>query len=521
MAQVTILVGGKPTKVNEVRPGLFGELGYKYSGAPSAPMEGETRVNPTTGKTEFYNPEGEWQEVTMPGQAYGTEGQIPAPTAPTAPKDTTAPKSSKEVDDFLTDLSTSVDKDERESVSLTKDFKSWLEGIQPPKAPDSVSQYKELRQVEGLDVLENDYNQAVSDLRSLENEIVSEQEKIKGQPGVSSRYINRRLVKLSADRSEALRQQEQKVRDIATRVDTKNKTVSLLMGFTKTDYQNAVNQYQFQFNKAISIYSIFSQEQNRQVNNARASLKIVQDAIKSGNLDPSQFTDYQRQMIQDLEVKAGEPIGTTEFLTANVKEKIFWKGMQTDEKGQQFLSVIPEIADGKPDLANTYRVYTGGKKLRKGQNLFYDESGNEISAFDAARLIVKANPTASENDLVNAIRENVVDNDGKPLIDVGDAQRIARESITKRPPLTIEEIKQEIINTLTPLKDTYSKKEAKIAAEIQLKSSLGLEKKQSLPAIYQKAIDDAVKQVYSRIRPEGAGFKSGLLYRGYKKLFGK
>ena len=232
-------------------------------------------------------------------------------------------------------------------------------------------------------------------------------------------------------------------------------------------------------------------------------------------------------MIQDLEVKAGEPIGITEFLTANVKEKIFWKGMQTDEKGQQFLSVIPETADGKPDLANTYRVYTGGKKLRegkklrKGQNLFYDKSGNEISAFDAARLIVKANPTASENDLVNAIRENVVDNDGKPLIDVGDAQRIARESIAKRPPLTIEEIKQEIINTLTPLKDTYSKKEAKIAAEIQLKSSLGLEKKQSLPATYQKAIDDALKQVYSRIRPEGAGFKSGLLYRGYKKLFGK
>jgi len=33
-APVTILVGGKPTKVNEIRPGLFGELGYKYSGAP-------------------------------------------------------------------------------------------------------------------------------------------------------------------------------------------------------------------------------------------------------------------------------------------------------------------------------------------------------------------------------------------------------------------------------------------------------------------------------------------------------
>ena len=34
MAQVTILVRGKPTKVNEIRPGLFGELGYQYVGTP-------------------------------------------------------------------------------------------------------------------------------------------------------------------------------------------------------------------------------------------------------------------------------------------------------------------------------------------------------------------------------------------------------------------------------------------------------------------------------------------------------
>lgn len=149
----------------------------------------------------------------------------------------------------------------------------------------------------------------------------------------------------------------------------------------------------------------------------------------------------------------------------------------------------------KPPIGNNApRLLLSGKK----GTVFYDEEGNEISAFDAARLIIKANPNASENELVNAIRENIVDDKGKPLIDISDAQRLAREMIAKRPPLTKEEIKKKIVDTLTPLKDQISRSEAKTAAETQLKSALKLKENQSLPASYQNAIEDALVEVYGR-----------------------
>ena len=46
--QVTILVNGQPLTVNEVRPGLFGELGYEYaSGGPTSPTAPTTPTQPS------------------------------------------------------------------------------------------------------------------------------------------------------------------------------------------------------------------------------------------------------------------------------------------------------------------------------------------------------------------------------------------------------------------------------------------------------------------------------------------
>lgn len=55
MAQVTILVNGKPTVVDETSPGLFGKLGYQYAGgAPSktAPTEGVIKTDIGTFKKD-------------------------------------------------------------------------------------------------------------------------------------------------------------------------------------------------------------------------------------------------------------------------------------------------------------------------------------------------------------------------------------------------------------------------------------------------------------------------------------
>lgn len=301
----------------------------------------------------------------------------------TAPK--TAPKTAEEVSKLLADTSMNVPKiEERASAKVVSDLNSEIEKAvgTDPAVPNLVSEYQGYKKQEGLPDLENEYNTSVSDLRTLENDILSKKNLIKGK-AVSSRYINKQLVKLDAENLDALNIAEQKVKDLGTRIDTKNKTISLLMDFAKTDYANASSNYEFKYNKAIQTYNTFSAEQDKAADNARASLKLIQDSIKDGNIDPANLTDYQKQTIQDLEVKAGEPIGITEFLKQNVSEKIFWKGIETDESGNRTLIAIPEKADGTPDMGNTYKIVVGKEDSSKTT---IQEDANQMSGFIENRI---------------------------------------------------------------------------------------------------------------------------------------
>jgi hypothetical protein len=325
----------------------------------------------------------------------------------------------------------------RKSVEADNAFTAALKGIletKAPTAPKTTETYQQQKELAGLPQLENDYNTAQSDLRALENEIVSKKEQIQGQAGVSSRYINRKLVKLDADTSEALRVAEQKVRDIATQVDTKNKTVSLLMDFAKTDYSNAVSNYEFQYNKAIQIYSLYSQQQDKITNNAQASLKVIQDSIKDGSIDSASLTSYQKQVIQNLEVQAGEPIGITEFLQSNVKEKVFWKGVETDEAGNKVLMVIPEKADGTADMGNMYKVVVGtGTEGKTPENII----GGDTLTTNLNKVGIPPSVATTSGKLEQGYKDKMMDAGLLPSVIDGIWQNIVNGN-------TFEEIRQGI-----------------------------------------------------------------------------
>mgnify|MGYP001560155970 FL=1 len=73
----------------------------------------------------------------------------------------------------------------------------------------------------------------------------------------------------------------------------------------------------------------------------------------------------------------------------------------------------------------------------------------EGTALDAAKAIIAANsPNTGEATLVNAIRENVVDSEGKPLINVGDAQRLVRAAKEKATEIDIESSYASALNAL-------------------------------------------------------------------------
>lgn len=130
--------------------------------------------------------------------------------------------------------------------------------------------------------------------------------------------------------------------------------------------------------------------------------------------------------------------------------------------------------------------------------VFVDEAGKEISPFEAARSIVEANPDASEIELRNAIRENVVDAKGNPILNISETNDIIAEVQANQPPPTPEDIKQKIVDVLEPQKDFFSRSEARAQAENQIKEALGLDENQSIPKSFRNAIEDALVEVYGR-----------------------
>ena len=99
---------------------------------------------------------------------------------------------------------------------------------------------------------------------------------------------------------------------------------------------------------------------------------------------------------------------------------------QAKEKAQS----IQERAQATRERAQALAEAKEAARLREkgSEGKYFDkETGKEMTPFDAARAIVKANPNATEDEVVNAIRENILDVKGSPILSVGDAQRIARE----------------------------------------------------------------------------------------------
>lgn len=376
--------------------------------------------------------------------------------------------------------------DERDSARLRRDFQQLFAGRQAPAQPSLVEEFQAFRQQVGLPGVEGELETARADLRALEDEVVSREREIKGQPGVTSRFIGRRLVQLDKETADAFDTAQTQVRDLQDRVDGRNKTVSMFMNLAKQDFTNARRQYEFEFNKAIQLYNSLSIEENRAVDNARANLQLMMNQMSKSKISYNDLDTDGKLAFDSEAVRSGLSSELGQFIQANTEGEIAWHSKNPDGTHTVFYKDVNNKITGYEIVGEP----TGPR--------FFDSGGNEMSPFDAARSIIEANPEASENELVIAIRESVVDDEGKSLISTGDAQRIARTSIADRPPPTVEEIKQKIIDTLERQKDVFSRSEAKTTAENQLKVALKLKKGQVLPDAFKDAIEDALVVVYGR-----------------------
>lgn len=162
----------------------------------------------------------------------------------------------------------------------------------------------------------------------------------------------------------------------ATVVDeltTKYNAINTYIQYAGLDYQDAVKAYESEFDKNVQIQNLLSgfrkeawsyatdsiklQETMKQnnIDNARANLTTITNAITGGNMSYSNLSSEEKLNIQKLEIQSGLPVGTVAALKSNAKTAKDNVIATYNDGGQ--VTVVMKDANGKP-----YTEVIGTKK---------------------------------------------------------------------------------------------------------------------------------------------------------------
>jgi len=152
------------------------------------------------------------------------------------------------------------------------------------------------------------------------------------------------------EKADFLRRQKQTV---VSQLTAKNNVVNSLMSAAQMDYNNAVKDYDTQYNQNIQTMNLIkgiedSQKtiENREVDNARANAQIVVNALSSGGLSYENLSDTERLNFQKLETQAGLPVGTFENITSkNPESKVLSTTTRVSTDGNKYADFL--IQDSK------------------------------------------------------------------------------------------------------------------------------------------------------------------------------
>jgi hypothetical protein len=160
---------------------------------------------------------------------------------------------------------------------------------------------------------------------------------------------------------------------LETKLRNRNSTISELMGLQKQEYSDAVAQYNTAFSQAVSLYGIIDKDEDELKINAKASLDVLSNAykaqIEAGKFKIEDLTPMQKVKLEELEVQAGLPQGSTLAVLQTLKpgEEKMYSGVDSsgvfhlitkDKQGKLSHKTIEGIgATGVSDDIKEYNFY--------------------------------------------------------------------------------------------------------------------------------------------------------------------
>lgn len=280
--------------------------------------------------------------------------------------------------DFNT-ASMSSEPETRRSVSdIAKEVTSVL-GTNLPNKVDNISftdTYKQLRADSGLVDLENNLNSLQAQARDIQ---AQRQARINSEKGkaVPMNVIAGRVGEVEQQENERLMAIENSIQTATAQLKTKLDTVDTIMKYTAMDYDNAVQNYDRQFNQNIQVMNMVKSisddeksDEERVIDNARANAQIMINTMQSNgttykDLTPDQQVNLTKLGVQSglganffsdvMNVSAGKEILTTITNDDKTKTTIMYK----DGTTKVIATGLPTGSGVQPKSTST-GVYTSG-----------------------------------------------------------------------------------------------------------------------------------------------------------------
>lgn len=253
------------------------------------------------------------QNIQLLNKLKGAGTSTPVSTAPIQ-----APTNIQEANAYINkdqqaNFATASKVDEPSVKSRYAEVTDLLKGSLAEKpAPVSMMEtYTKLKADYGLTDLESNLNSLKAQARDIEAQKQARINSEKGKP-VAMNVISGRVSEVEQQENERLAAINNSIQTATDTLKTKYDAVDTIMKFTATDYDNAVNSYDKQFNQNVAVMNMVrgivedeKSDQERVVDNARANAQIMINTMNSNGTTYDKLTSDQQANLMKLGVQSG------------------------------------------------------------------------------------------------------------------------------------------------------------------------------------------------------------------------
>lgn len=267
---------------------------------------------------------------------------------------------------------------------------STLGGVPQFSAETKLTQ---LRSQYGVDPLESDVAKLDSQIRAIQDAQVSTQFNEEGKP-VAMGVMQGRISTEEQQANDRLNQLNRQKGYLVDQLNTKYNTINTMMQAASTDYTNAKNAYDTQFNQAIQMSDLMMKktqmdktDEEKARDDARANVTIVTNALTSGSLQWDTLDPATKAQYSKLEMQAGLPTGTISAFSSAGKNNQWEMSTVlpgTDADGNAVATVLQKNkVTGEFKTTKLITDYSSGKNNAKADiaqsGTYVDDNNHQIA----------------------------------------------------------------------------------------------------------------------------------------------